>query len=153
MQYAAIIVGALCAISAVTVASAGEPDRRSRDSVQIDMLSADALEQLPYRCECEFYREPMSGATTIFATRQERTVGLVERNGRLVTLRRDGKPTNPICRKNARYRERWVGDSTVVDISQRATGSGAEACWYKGTMTVTVGGRRASEAVIGACGC
>jgi hypothetical protein len=74
-------------------------------------------------------------------------------DGRLVTLQRDGKPTNASCGKNVRYRERWVGGPTTVILDYHATGSGEESCWFEGKMSIAVGGRTASTSVSGACGC
>jgi hypothetical protein len=74
-------------------------------------------------------------------------------DGNAVTLRRDGEPHDPGCGKNLRTRERWIGDAAAVVLDYRATGSGAEACWFTGTMRMAVGGRTASTRINGACGC
>jgi len=153
MRYVAIIVGMSCALSASNYALGRESNRKSPQSASIETLRAENLESLPYMCECEFFRGPINGATTVFATRRERTVALAMLDGRLVTLHRDGKPAKSICRKNVSYHERWVGGPWAVVLDQRATGPGEEACWYGGKMTVTAGNRTASTSVSGACGC
>jgi hypothetical protein len=104
-------------------------------------------------CECEFYRGPINGETMVFATRYERAVGFAVMDGHLITLQRDGKPADTLCRKNVRYHERWVGRRTAIVLDQRVTGSGAEACWYNGRLHATVDGRAVSIPITGACGC
>ena len=55
--------------------------------------------------------------------------------------------------KNVRQREQWIGGTTSVALEYRGTSSGEEACWFKGKMRVTAGGRTSETAVTGACGC
>jgi hypothetical protein len=121
--------------------------------VSIAAVASDDLESLPYMCECEFYRGPISGETTVFATRDERNVALAEIDGRLANLRRDGEEALSICNPRREYHERWTEGSTSVLLVVHPTGRGEEACWYTGTMTVTVGRRRGSTAIRGSCGC
>ena len=111
------------------------------------------LKSLPYMCECEFYRGPINGETMVFATRNERAVGFAVVDGQLITLKRDGKPADTQCRKNVRFHERWVSSAATVLLGQRVTGSGAESCWYKGKLSITVDGRAVSIPISGACGC
>jgi hypothetical protein len=111
------------------------------------------LNSLTYMCECEFYRGPIYGETMVFATRRERTVGFAVVDGQLVTLQRDGRPADTICRKSVRYRERWVSSAATIVLDQRVTGSGEESCWYKGKLSLTVDGRMVSIPISGACGC
>jgi hypothetical protein len=138
--------GTLLAVTAVLAnEGAGNP--------AIGTLSQEDLQSLPYMCECEFFRAPIDGATTVFATRSERAVAFVMVDGHLVTLHRDAKPNGASCGKNLRYREHWVGDATAVVLDYRATGSGEESCWFKGRMSIAVGRRTTSTGISGACGC
>jgi hypothetical protein len=132
---------------------ANEAVRKSPEPPAIGTLGEENLQSLPYVCECEFFRGLINGATTVFATRKERTVAFVMVDGQPVTLQRDGKPNNGSCRKNAEYRERWVGGATAVVLNYHATGSGAESCWFRGKMSVATGGRITSTKISGACGC
>ncbi len=150
-------IGIVLALSGVVLASthllAKEGDRKPSDSPAIGTLAEENFQPLPYMCEYEFFRGPVNGANTVFATRKQRTVGLVMVDGQPVMLQREGKPADASCGKNVRHRERWVGGPTAVVLDYRATGSGAEACWFEGRMSVAVGGRTASTPVSGACGC
>jgi len=119
----------------------------------IGTLQEGHLNSLPYMCECEFYRGPINGETMVFATRNERTVGLAVVNRQLMMLQRDGKPADTRCRKNARYHERWVSSAATIVLDQHVTGSGAESCWYEGKLSITVDRRRVSVPITGACGC
>jgi len=113
----------------------------------------DDLRSLPYQCECEFFAGPIRAENTVFATRNNRTVAFARVDGQLITMRRSGRPANALCRKGAQYSERWIGARTMIYIDQRATGSGAESCWYKGTMRVIVGEGSTVTPIGGACGC
>ena len=150
-------MGIVLALSGVVLASthllAKEGDRKPPESPAIGTLAEENFQSLPYMCECEFFRGPVNGANTVFVTRKRRTVGFVMVDGKPVTLQRQGKPADASCGKNVRHRERWVGGPTAVVLDYRATGSGAEACWFEGRMSVAVGGRTASTPVSGACGC
>jgi len=97
--------------------------------------------------------EQTRGGNTVFATRKNRAVAFVKVDGQLFTVQRSGPPANAVCRKGTPYRERWVGQGTVIYIDQRATRSGAESCWYNGTMRVVVGERSMLTPIGGACGC
>jgi hypothetical protein len=153
MRYIRIVVGLSGLLLACTQLLADERDRKASEYPAIGTLGEENFQSLPYMCECEFFRGPINGATTVFATRKERAVAFVMVDGRLVTLQRDGKPTNASCGKNVRHRERWVGGLTAVVLDYHATGSGAESCWFEGKMGIAVGRRRASTGVSGACGC
>lgn len=148
-----IVVGLSGVLLASTHVLANDGDRKSSENPAIGTIPMENLQSLPYRCECEFYRGPINGATTVFATRRERVVAFVMIDGQLVTLQRNGKPRNPSCAKNVRFHERWVGGPTSVVLDLHVTGPGEEACWFKGKMSMAVGGRTASTSVSGACGC
>ena len=137
--------------SSRTDADEGIPESPGGPSV--GTLLEEHLQSLPFMCECEFYRGPISGETMVFATRNERAIGLAVVDGKLMTFQRDGKPADTTCRKNARYHERWVSGTTAIFLDQRVTGSGAEACWYNGKISVMVDNRMISIPVTGACGC
>jgi hypothetical protein len=122
-------------------------------SVTLGHILEDDLRSLPYECECEFFAGPTRGGNTVFATRKNRAVAFVKVDGQLFTVQRSGPPANAVCRKGTPYRERWVGQGTVIYIDQRATRSGAESCWYNGTMRVVVGERSMLTPIGGACGC
>jgi hypothetical protein len=126
---------------------------KSLGGPSVGTLLEEHLKSLPYMCECEFYRGPINGETRVFATRNERAVGFAIVDGQLMTLQRDGRPADTLCRKNARYHERWVSSAATIVLDQRVTGSGAESCWYKGKLYVTVDGRMVSIPISGACGC
>jgi hypothetical protein len=96
-------------LSAAAPSFANEEVRKPRESLAVGTLRQEDLQSLPYICECEFFRGPINGANTVFATRKQRIVALVMVDGSTVTLQRDGKPDDVICRKNAGYRERWIG--------------------------------------------
>ena len=153
MRYAGIAVGLSGALLASTYVLGGESNRKSSTPLAIDTLRDEDLQSLPYMCECEFFRGPINGATTVFATRKERTVAVAIIDGQRVMFQRDGKPANSNCRKNARYHERWVAGHTAIVLDYRATRSGEEACWFEGKMTVTAGNRVALTSASGACGC
>jgi hypothetical protein len=131
----------------------GESNRKTSAPPAIDVFQADNMLSLPYVCECEFYRGPVNGATTVFAIRQERTFAFAMVDGRLVTFQRGGLPANSSCRKNIRNRERWTAIGVAIVLDYRAVGSGEEACWFKGMMTVSVGKRASSIPVSGAYWC
>jgi hypothetical protein len=122
-------------------------------SPSVGALLYEDLKSLPFRCECEFYYGQISGETLVFTTRYERTVGFAVVDGKLIPLQRDGRPPDTLCRKNVRYRERWVDGATAIVLDQGVTGSGAEACWYEGKLSATVDGRMVSIPIRGACGC
>jgi hypothetical protein len=153
MRYIRMVIGLFGILSAAPPLFAGEQVRKPPESPAIGTLRAGDLQSLPYMCECEFFRGPINGANTVFATRKQRVVAFVMVDGSTVTLRRDGRPNDVSCRKNARYRERWIGGATAVALDYRVTGSGAEACWFEGRMSVAVGGRTTSTGISGACGC
>ena len=132
---------------------ADESIHNSAVGLTVGTLLEGHLKSLPYMCECEFYRGPINGETMVFATRNERAVGFAVVNGQLITLKRDGKPADTLCRKNVRLHERWVNRTTAIFLDQYVTGSGAESCWYKGKFHVTVDGHVASIPISGACGC
>ena len=130
----------------------GASDDAPGEALSIGTLGSEELQSLPYVCECEFFRGPITGATTVFATREQRKLGLAKIDGRPVRLRREGGEALSGCRPRSRYRERWVDGSTSLVLDLHATGPGAESCWYEGTMSVTVGRRRGVASVSGACG-
>jgi len=148
-----IVVGLSGVLLTSTHVLATDGDRKSSKNPAIGTIPMETLQSLPYQCECEFYRDPTGGATTVFATRRERVVAFVMADGQLVTLQRDGKPRNSRCRKNVRYHERWVAGPTSVILDLHVTGPGEEACWFKGKMSIAVGARTTSTSVSGACGC
>jgi hypothetical protein len=147
----AIVVFVTLVVSFRTLAD--ESIHRSSGGPSVGTLLEEHLKSLPYMCECEFYRGPINGETMVFATRNERAVGFAVVDGQLMTLQRDGRPAGTLCRKNARYHERWVSSTTAIVLDQRVIGSGAESCWYNGKLHVTVDGRMASIPISGACGC
>jgi len=132
---------------------ADESIHNSAVGLTVGTLLEGHLKSLPYMCECEFYRGPINGETMVFATRNERAVGFAVVDGQFMTLQRDGRSPNTLCRKNVRYHERWVSSAATIVLDQRVTGSGAESCWYKGKLYVTVDGRMVSIPISGACGC
>jgi hypothetical protein len=148
-----MIVGLFGILSAAAPSFANEEVRKPRESPAIGTLRQEDLQSLPYICECEFFRGPINGANTVFTTRKQRIVALVMVDGSTVTLQRDGKPNDVRCSKNAGYRERWIGGHTAVVLDYRVTGSGAEACWFEGRMSLAVAGRTTSIPISGACGC
>ena len=145
------------AFAAATLASTAWLDSEAGGSstgpVSIDTLGAETLQLLPYECECEFYRGPIDGGTSVFATRSHGTVAFAKIDGQILTLRRGGMAQHSSCLKNVRQREQWIGGTASVALEYRGTRSGEEACWFKGKMRVTVGGRTSETAVTGACGC
>jgi hypothetical protein len=122
------------ALTIVVAASTVVEGDISKSRIQ-KLLPAD-LDRMPYMCECEFYQGEINGETTVFATRRERTVALMRLDGSLVELHRSGADPNAQCRAGARLTERWSSESSRVTLSLRGTGSGAEACWFKGQLTV-----------------
>jgi hypothetical protein len=153
MRYIRIVIGLSGILLASTPVLANEGVRKSSKYPAIGTLREENFQSLPYICECEFFRGPINGATTVFATRKGRVVAFAVVDGRLVTLQRDGKPNNASCRKNVRYHERWVGGPTAVVLDYHATGLGEESCWFKGKMSIAVGRRTTSTNISGACGC
>jgi hypothetical protein len=153
MRYMGIVFALSGVMSASTHLLAKEGDRKPSESPAIGTLAEENFQSLPYMCECEFFRGPVNGGTTVFATRKQRAVAFVMVDGQPVTLQREGKPADASCGKKVRHHERWVGGPTAVVLDYHATGSGAEACWFEGKMSVAVGGRTASTSVSGACGC
>ena len=153
MRTLRIIIALSGTLLAAMPGLANDAIRKSPEHPAIGTLREENLQSLPYICECEFFRGPINGAATVFATRKERTVAFVMVDGEPITLQRDSKPNNASCRKNAGYHERWVGGTTAVTLDYHATGSGAESCWFKGKMSVAVGRRIASTKISGACGC
>jgi hypothetical protein len=153
MRYIRIVIGLSATLLVSTHGFANEEVRKSSGPPVIDTLRAENFQSLPYICECEFFRGPINGAATVFATRKERMIAFVMVDGRLVTLQRDGKPDNASCAKNVRYHERWVDGPTAVVLDYRATGPGEEACWFAGKMSIAVGKRITSTRITGACGC
>jgi hypothetical protein len=153
MRDVGIVIGLSGFLLTSTHMLGSESDRKLSEPPAIDVLQAENLQSLPYMCECEFFRGPMNGTTTVFATRKERTVAFAMVDGRLLSFQRDGKPAKSICRKHTRHYERWVAGYTAIFLDYRAIGSGEESCWFEGKMTVTVGRREASTSISGACGC
>jgi hypothetical protein len=153
MRYIMFVIGLCGVLLAHTHVLANERGRKSSEYPTIGALHEENLQSLPYMCECEFFRGPINGTTTVFATRKERTVAFVMVDGRLLTLQRDGKPANASCEKNLRYHEQWVSDLATVILDYHATGSGEESCWFKGRMSIAVGRRTSSTSMTGACGC
>jgi hypothetical protein len=153
MRYIRIVIGLSSILLASTHVPASEGVRKSSEYPVINTLREETFQSLPYICECEFFRGPINGAMTVFATRRERMVAFVKVDGRLVTLQRDGKSNNASCRKSVKYHERWVGGPTAVLLDYHATGSGEESCWFEGKMSIAVGKRTTSTDISGACGC
>ncbi len=119
----------------------------------IDALSEAELSSAPFECDCDFNRGRGDGRTVVFATRGHRTRGLAKIDGTMVQLHLATKTDAGACRKGRRHEERWTDGSASVDLDAVVTGSGEEACWYRGRMTVTKGDRRERIAVTGSCGC
>ena len=153
VREAIITVGMSLMLSVSSPTVADESIHNSPVGPSIGTLLEEHLKSLPYMCECEFYHGPINGETMVFATRNERAVGFAVVDGHLMTLKRDGRPAGTICRKNARYHERWVSSAATIVLDQRVTGSGAESCWYEGKLSITVDRRMASIPITGACGC
>jgi hypothetical protein len=153
MRCIRMVIGLFGMLSAATPLFASEEVRKPPENPAIGTLRAGDLQSLPYICECEFFQGPINGVNTVFATRKQRVVAFVMVDGSMVALRREGKPNDASCRKNARHRERWIDGPTAVALDYRVTGRGAEACWFEGRMNVAVGGRTTSTAISGACGC
>ena len=148
-----ITVAVLANLSVSFLALAGESVNKLPERPSIGTFREEHLKSVPYMCECEFYRGPINGGTMVFATRNERTVGFAVVDGKLITLQRQGRPADNLCRKYIRYHERWVSGATTIVLDQHVTGSGAESCWYKGKLSATVDGRMVSIPISGACGC
>jgi len=153
MRYVGVIIGISGGLIASTYVLGGESNRKTSAPPAIDVFQADNMLSLTYMCECEFYRGQVNGATTVFATRQERSIAFAMVDGRLVTFQRGGLAANSSCRENIRNRERWIANGVAIVLDYRAVGSGEEACWFKGKMTVSVGKRATSFPINGACGC
>jgi hypothetical protein len=153
MRYLRMVIGLSGLLLAATHVLANEEVRKPSEYPAIGTLREEDLHSLPYICECEFFRGPINGATTVFATRRERVVAFVMVDSQLVTLQRDGKPNNASCAKSARYHERWVGGPAAVVLDYHATGPGEESCWFEGRMSVAIGRRITSTNISGACGC
>jgi len=119
----------------------------------IDTLSEAELSSAPFECDCEYHRGRVDGRTVVFATRGHRTRGLAKIDGTMLQLHLARKTDAGTCRKGRQQEERWTDGSASVDLDTVVTGSGEEACWYRGRMTVTNGGRRERIAVTGSCGC
>jgi len=153
IREAIITVGMSLMLSVSSSTAADESIHKSPVGPSVGTLRDEHLKSLPYMCECEFYRGLINGETLVFATRNERGVGFAVVDGKLVTLQREGRPTATLCRKNVRYQERWINSKTAIVLDQRVTGSGADSCWYKGKLSITVDGRMVSIPISGACGC
>jgi hypothetical protein len=153
MRIIRLVTGFIGPILVTTNALAVESKLRELPSVSINTFRAEDLPSLPYECECEFFRGPIHGATTVFATRNKREIAFAMIAGRLVTLRRNGKTAELSCVKNGHFYERWTGDIASVSLSYHVTGSGDEACWFKGTMRVIVGSLARVTSISGGCGC
>src|SRR5207237_4788192 len=133
-----ITVAVLANLFVSFLALAGERVDKLPERPSIGTFREEHLKSLPYMCECEFYRGRINGGTMVFATRNERTVGFAVVDGKLITLQRQGRPADNLCRKYIRYYERWVSGATTIVLDQHVTGSGAESCCYKGELTATV---------------
>ena len=115
--------------------------------------SAPDLSSAPFECDCEFYRGPVNGDAIVFATRGHRTRGLARIDGQTRSLHLVTKRSDEECRNGRRFRERWSDGTVTIALDGVVTAPGAEACWYRGKMTVTAGRRTGTIAVTGSCGC
>ena len=131
---------------------ATETHRKPPQSL-IGTVTRDDMKGLQQICECEFYRGPIDGTTTVLATWEGRTRALArikEQLTRLELVKADGDTE---CRANAELSQSWRAESTTVLLKLSAERPGEEACWYRGTMHVTTGGRTEAVRITGACGC
>jgi hypothetical protein len=149
----AISILALTVIAGNNAAGIAETRNSQAAPALIGTLDSAELTGMPRVCECEFYRGPVEQQSRVFETRKERTHGFVKIKGNLVALQLATRSGHQDCRPNTRYTERWTAGSTTVVLNLRVTKPGAEACWYKGRMSVATGNRTETVVVTGACGC
>ena len=57
------------------------------------------------------------------------------------------------CTRREEITASWKGGGATVRVKLKADGPGEEACWFRGWISVTKGGRRETRRIIGGCGC
>ena len=119
----------------------------------IDTMSAPDLSSAPFECDCEFYVGHVDGDTIVFATRSHRTRAFAKIDGQTRSLHLVTKRSDADCRKGRRFSERWSDGAVTIGLDGVVTAPGAEACWYRGKMSVTGARRGETIAVTGSCGC
>ena len=127
--------------------------RRTPAQSLIGTVTREDMKGLQQRCECEFYRGPIDGTTTVLATWEGRTRALASIKGLLTRLELVKVEGDTACRANAKLSQSWRAEAMTVLLQLSAERPGAEACWYRGTMHVTAGGQTETVRVTGACGC
>jgi hypothetical protein len=147
-----LLAGTLATFAAPLVATAQPPTKPAAVQGLISVLTEDDLRDEPYQCECEFYRGKDAIGNTVFATRRHQSVAFIKIEG-IVTRLAPGRVSDLDCERGRSYAEEWRGGPTVVKLQFRAAGTGEEACWYQGRLTVETGNRTEALSVSGSCGC
>jgi hypothetical protein len=131
----------------------GTETRRKPAQSLIGTVTRQDMKGLHQICECEFYRGPIDGTTTVLATWEGRTRALARIKERLTRLELAKSAGDTECRANAELSQSWRAEAMTVLLQLSAERPGEEACWYRGTMHVTTRGRTEVLRITGACGC
>lgn len=144
-------LGAVLATPRGVVAQPRENTKRNRNLLSV--LAEEDLRAEPFQCDCEFYHGSNAIGNTLFATRHQRSVAFVKIDGTVIRLTAAVRVSDLGCDKARSYREEWRGSGVLVRLQFRAAGTGEEACWYKGRLTVETETASQTVSVSGSCGC
>jgi hypothetical protein len=144
------VMSALWLTALLVRGEAAGPDGTDRPMISV-LTNAD-LGKDAFECDCEFARGEDVIGNTVFATRRHRGVALVKIDGAVMRLT-PVHVSSPDCRKGATHAEEWRGSGLRVMLQLRPSGTGEEACWYRGRMAVETTHRSEAIAISGSCGC
>ena len=143
-------LGAVLAVPHGAVAQLRENRKPNRKMLSV--LTEEDLRAEPFQSDCEFYQGSDAIGNTVFATRRHRFVAFVKIEGAVIRLTAV-RAANLGRDKMRTYREEWRGNSVLVKLQFRASGTGEEACWYKGRLIVETESASQAMSVSGSCGC
>jgi hypothetical protein len=148
----AFVLG-LAAVFAGAVGVEAQPSGKpAGNRTMLSVLTEEDLRAEPFQCDCEFYQGSNAIGNTVFATRRHRSVAFVKIDG-AVTRLAPVHVSDLGCEKARTYREEWRARGALVKLQFRAAGTGEEACWYHGRLTVEAENGSQTLSVSGSCGC
>jgi hypothetical protein len=148
----AFVVGLAAVFAGAFGVEAQPSGKPAGNRTMLSVLTEEDLRAEPFQCDCEFYQGSNAIGNTVFATRRHRSVAFVKIDGAVIRLA-PVHISDLDCVKTQTYREEWRGRAALVKLQFRAAGTGEEACWYQGRLTVDAANGSQTLSVSGSCGC